>query len=40
MQQLVSYYKQQGVDVPTLAEIENKRNSLNQLRKKVKSRLG
>jgi hypothetical protein len=40
MQQLVSYYKQQGVDVPTLAEIENKRNSLNQLRKKIKSRLG
>lgn len=40
MQQLVSYYKQQGIDVPTLAEIENKKNSLNQLRKKMKARFG
>lgn len=38
MQQLVSYYKQQGVDIPTLADIENKNNSLNQLRKRMKSK--
>lgn len=40
MQELIAYSKQEGIDVPTLAEIENKNSPLNQTIKKIKQRLG
>jgi len=38
LQELMSFYKQEGVDVPTISDIENKNNSLDRLRKKLKTR--
>jgi hypothetical protein len=38
LQELMSFYKQEGVDIPTISDIENKNNSLDKLRKKLKTR--